>query len=897
MSRRPSTLPRPPAVFVFDPASNQLVSKNASAGELLAVLGWGNDEMPTLSTVERLLLQDSKVTVAPQTVVDGGERNYELRKRCRRPDSSEFTLTRIWTPGSSTTLIVTDITASVQEERQLRFAQTLIDRLMKSDSLTTALGRMLHAVLLYSGWRQGAAWIVKEEGLSLRKTLVRSGTEIGPAEKSGAERELAERCWQSGETETRHDKTSGTIAIALKANGDVIAVLTFATLRMQPRDKLTLEVLGRIADHVGMALKCRINAEETASARRQLDELLDAAGDAIVAMDRERVIRIFNKRAEAIFGYSAEEIIGKKMDVLLPQSVRARHRTHVARFTRGDAPTKLMGHRPEVKGRRKDGSEFPAEASISRITIDGEMIFTAVVRDLTVLRRAEETLRARELQMRMVIETMPFGIAVALRTTGEILFVNSAFGALVDADRRKLSGRHIAEFAGAALSARLLAGEGADSRLDGIEAPFTTEAGDEIWCMVSAVAMSMGGEQLTLIGCHDVTDRYRAEEALRRSAANLAAAERIAHLGNWQLNVSTMEISCSDAALRILGGNSEDGKTTLQHVLGQVHPADEPVLRLAARTAIEQGTPFRITHRISTPTGEMRYVRCEAEAIRGRNGEIEQVIGTVLDITDLQKVTEELRTARNKAEYANHAKSQFLANMSHELRTPLNAIIGFSELMATDVMGPMETAQYQAYAKDIHDSGLHLLAVVNDILDLSRIEVGVTELEEAEIDIEDIYHFCKRTVEGRAKAAKLALIQQSAPNLPKLKADLRLTRQILLNLLSNAVKFTPAGGTVCLGAEIAADGALVLSVEDTGIGIAAENIERVTEPFMQVESHLSRRFDGVGLGLALTKQFAELHGAKFSIMSAEGKGTRVEVAFPASRTLTTDEPHLSAVGM
>ena len=358
-----------------------------------------------------------------------------------------------------------------------------------------------------------------------------------------------------------------------------------------------------------------------------------------------------------------------------------------------------------------------------------------------------------------------------------------------------------------------------------------------------------------------------------------------------------MEISCSDAALRILGGNPEDGKTTLQHVLGQVHPADEPLLRLAARTAIEQGTPFRITHRISPPTGEMRYIRCEAEAIRGRNGEIEQVIGTVLDITDLQKVTEELRTARNKAEYANQAKSQFLANMSHELRTPLNAIIGFSELMATDVMGPMETAQYQAYAKDIHDSGLHLLAVVNDILDLSRIEVGVTELEETEIDIEDIYHFCTRTVEGRAKAAKLALIQQSAPNLPKLRADLRLTRQILLNLLSNAIKFTPAGGTVCLGAEIAADGALVLSVEDTGIGIAAENIERVTEPFMQVENHLSRRFDGVGLGLALTKQFAELHDAKFSILSTEGKGTRVEVAFPASRTLRADEPRLSAVGM
>ena len=897
MPHRPIILPRSPAVFVFDPATSQLVSQNASAGDLLAALGWDSDETPTLSTIERLLARGSKITADPQTVAGGEERNYELRKRCRRPDSSEFVLSRIWTPGSSTALIVTDITESVQEERQLRFAQTIIDRLMKSDSLSDALGRVLHAVLLYAGWQQGTAWIPKDGTLSARKSLDRPG-KAQPREKAQEyAREIAERCWRTGERICATGESGGGVAIPLKATNDVIAVLTFATNEVRPRDRLTIEVLDGIADKIGMALKCRINAEEMTNARRQLDELLDTAGDAIVAMDGDRNIRIFNKRAEAIFGYSAEEAIGAKLDTLLPQSIRARHQTHVARFARDEEPTRLMGRRPEVKGRRKDGSEFPAEASVSRIMLDGEMIFMAVVRDLTALRQAEDALHAREQQMRVIIEAMPFGLATVRQSTGEIIFCNTSFSALVDSEQRKLAGRHIAEFTGTEFTTRLLASKKIDGRMEEIEARVMSEAGTEMWCVVSAVALSMGGERVILIGCYDVTDRRRAEKALRDSARNLAAAERIAHLGNWQLNVSTMEISCSDAALHILGGNPEDGKTTLQHVLGQVHPADEPLLRLAARTAIEQGTPFRITHRISPPTGEMRYIRCEAEAIRGRNGEIEQVIGTVLDITDLQKATEELRAARNKAEYANQAKSQFLANMSHELRTPLNAIIGFSELMATDVMGPMETAQYQAYAKDIHDSGLHLLAVVNDILDLSRIEVGVTELEETEIDIEDIYHFCTRTVEGRAKAAKLALIQESASNLPKLRADLRLTRQILLNLLSNAIKFTPAGGTVCLGAEIAAGGALVLSVEDTGIGIAAENIERVTEPFMQVESHLTRRFDGVGLGLALTKQFAELHDAKFSIMSAEGKGTRVEVAFPASRTLTTDEPHLSAVGL
>lgn len=884
-------------MFVFDPATSQLVSQNASAGDLLAALGWDGDETPTLSTIERLLARGSKITADPQTVAGGEERNYELRKRCRRPDSSEFVLSRIWTPGSSTALIVTDITESVQEERQLRFAQMIIDRLMKSDSLSDALSRMLHAVLLYAGWQQGTAWIPKDGSLSERESLDRPGNAQLRKITQECARDIAERCWRSGERICVTSEGGGKVAIPLKATNDVIAVLTFATKELRPRDRLTIKVLDGIAGKIGMALKCRINAEEMTNARRQLDELLDTAGDAIVAMDGDRNIRIFNKRAEAIFDYSAEEAIGAKLDTLLPQSIRARHQTHVARFARDEGPTRLMGGRPEVKGRRKDGAEFPAEASVSRIMLDGEMVFMAVVRDLTALRQAEDALHAREQQMRIIIEAMPFGLATVRQSTGEIIFCNTSFSALVDSEQRKLAGRHIAEFTDTEFTTQLLASKKIDGRMEGIEARVMSEAGAEMWCVVSAVALSMGGERVILIGCYDVTDKRRAEKALRDSALNLAAAERIAHLGNWQLDIEKEEVTCSDEAFRIFGGKPRAGRVTLPQFLNGVHPSDEPRMRIATREAIERGKPFSITHRIVLKTGEVRYIRSEAEAVRDADGRVERLIGTALDITDLQKATEELRIARNKAEYANKAKSQFLANMSHELRTPLNAIIGFSELMATDILGPMEKSRYQAYAKDINDSGLHLLSIVNDILDLSRIEIGVTELEETEIDIEDICHFCIRTVEDRARTAKLTLIKESASNLPKLRADIRLTRQILLNLLSNAIKFTPAGGTVCLGVEVAADGALIFSVEDTGIGISADNIERVTEPFMQVESHLSRRFDGVGLGLALTKQFAELHDARFSIRSVEGKGTRVEVAFPASRTLAAEEPRLSAAGM
>jgi signal transduction histidine kinase len=242
-----------------------------------------------------------------------------------------------------------------------------------------------------------------------------------------------------------------------------------------------------------------------------------------------------------------------------------------------------------------------------------------------------------------------------------------------------------------------------------------------------------------------------------------------------------------------------------------------------------------------------------------------------------KRVELQLIEAKEKAELASRAKSQFLANMSHELRTPLNAIIGFSEVLASD-LAAAERNRVE-YARDIRASGAHLLQIINEILDLSKIEAGKCELELGPTSIAGVIAACRRLVAERAAAAELTIDVDVAPDLPMLNADEHKLKQVVLNLLSNAVKFTPAGGSIRVSAAAEGD-ALAVIVADTGIGIAAADIPKALAPFVQLDSTLARRYPGTGLGLSLSKSLVELHGGEFRLESIPGRGTTVTLRFP-----------------
>ena len=245
----------------------------------------------------------------------------------------------------------------------------------------------------------------------------------------------------------------------------------------------------------------------------------------------------------------------------------------------------------------------------------------------------------------------------------------------------------------------------------------------------------------------------------------------------------------------------------------------------------------------------------------------------------LVDLAEKYASEKTRAEAANRSKSEFLANMSHELRTPLNAIIGFSEIMGSGLFGELGSPKYKEYASDIHASGTHLLELINDILDMSKIEAGRMTLEAQPLDLSEVVEESLRLVSGRAEVAKVT-IENELPALPTVQADKRAVKQVLLNLLSNAVKFTPAGGSIHLKGS-STDGIVTIAVEDTGIGIPASALPKIGRPFEQVESQHSKKHKGTGLGLALSRSLVELHGGTLTIESTEGVGTTVNFTLPA----------------
>lgn len=895
-----------------------------------------------------------------------------------------------------------------------------------------------------------------------------------------------------------------------------------------------------------------LTERQLAISQAQFAGILDIAADAIIAIDAQQHIILFNRGAERIFGYAAADVLGQSLSLLLPDRYQENHRRHVKGFSQSLLPARQMGERGAIFGRRKDGTEFPAEASISKLVLHGRVIYTTFLRDITERQQAEQALRQSEERLQLAFEGSgdglwdwdilagtvyfspqwmgmlgygPTELPHAYATWEQLIHPDdreqviahlnahlqdssvryafdyrlrakdgtwkwiSNFGKVVAYDaqgnptrmlgtHRDISDRKQAEanlkiseerwqFAlegskdgvwdwdipgntlfyshrwketigyteaeiGNSLSewetrihpedkAHVLAATAAHAEGHTphcqVEYRFRCKDGHYIWVLdrsriisrdqadrptriigthtditdrkqaddalrqseatkqaiitaipdllihmegdgtyvnflsdskfnvvapnqqnqglnVSAILpphlvanrlhhtqlaletretqvyeqqLEIGhytsyeevrivplGENDVLVMIRDITDRKQAEAQLRRREADLLTAQRVAHIGNWELDITTREIKWSEELFHFFGFDPNDPEPAYSEHFNYIEPSDRLRLQTCLDEAMTNGTPYELDLQCQRVDGRTVFMEARGAVERDDQGRIIRLIGTALDITDRKAAELELQHAKEKAEAANHAKSLFLANMSHELRTPLNVILGMSQAMSYDTKLSVDQ---QENLRIIRRSGDYLLSLISDILDLSKIEAGQITFEPTSFDLMAMVHTLRDMFRERANSKGLQFDLEIAPTTPQyITTDAQKLRQTLLNLLSNAIKFTENGGVTLRVTQMAIHQPdspptpwLQFFVEDTGAGIAIAEQATIFDAFVQ--SHTGKTsLDGTGLGLTISRKFVELMGGNLTVCSEPDKGSVFMFGIPLKTAIATDIP-------
>jgi PAS domain S-box-containing protein len=405
--------------------------------------------------------------------------------------------------------------------------------------------------------------------------------------------------------------------------------------------------------------------------------------------------------------------------------------------------------------------------------------------------------------------------------------------------------------------------------------------------VLTPIQVNEMNEDVRVVGTiTNMQERNQAQQALIEVEARYKSIWERAAFGLFQLGVDGKYITANPALFKILGYKSlPEMQASIENANKQVYVNYRE--RMKFLRALEQNNELKNWEtQVKRKDGVLIWINENSRLVRDADGQPLYIEGSVEDVTERVETSSTLQSAKMDSDMANRAKSEFLANMSHELRTPLNSIIGFSEIIRDEVMGPIGQKAYWEYARDINNSGQRLLRIINEILDISRIETGERELNESMVDLKKLSEKCIDILGGKIHSAELNLVLEIPDDTPNILGEELAIKQMLMNILSNAIKFTPSKGKITISAEVEDKGSLRFAITDTGVGINESEIESALSPFTQLDgSDLSRQNSGTGLGLTLVNALIKMHNGRLELVSQKGIGTTATLLFPLDRVL------------